>query len=509
MAKTLRLILGDQLNHQHSWFSRSDDEVTYIIMEMRQETDYVIHHIQKVVAFFSAMRQFASWLKRKGHKVIYFKLDHQDNSQDLTKNIIKVIQEHDFDRFEYLLPDEYRLDKQLRDLCSEIDIDSQALDTEHFITKREDLSNFFGDKNYLMESFYRHIRRKHGWLMEGKVPTGGSWNYDKQNRKSLPKHHVVVDAYTFQNDVSEICALIQQEDIETLGGINEKNFLWPTNRSQSLMLLRYFLKNCLADFGNFQDAMHTDYWSLYHSRLSFAINAKLLSPLEVVERAISQFHADDEVEIAAVEGFIRQIVGWREFMRGVYWAKMPEYAEQNQLNHRRQLPKWFWNGKTKMNCLKHAIDQSLQYAYAHHIQRLMITGNFALLAQIHPDEVDAWYLGIYIDAIEWVEMPNARGMSQFADGGIVATKPYVSSANYINKMSNYCTDCHYHPKKKIGDQACPFNSLYWHFLMHHENKFARNGRMNMMYSQLNKMSSEQKEQLNAQAEKYLQDIDSL
>ncbi len=509
MLKTLRLILGDQLNHKHSWFTTQSDDSIYLMIEMRQETDYVKHHIQKVVAFFAAMRQFASWLRDRNRQVIYLKLDDAENTQDLAENVKQILQKENVDKFEYMLPDEYRLDQQLQDFCSEIEINSSWVDTEHFITKREDLKNFFGEKNYLMESFYRHIRRQHGWLMDGKDPIGGKWNYDKQNRKSLPKNHEVIHPRTFRNDIEEILAMIEQEEVETIGQIDTDHFIWPINRSQSLTLLRFFLDDCLANFGDFQDAMHTDHWSLYHSRLSFAINSKLLSPVEVVEKAIAYYQEDNHVEIAAVEGFVRQIIGWREFMRGVYWAKMPGYGEENQLNHRRHLPTWYWTGDTKMNCLKHAIGQSLEYAYAHHIQRLMITGNFALLANIHPDQVDAWYLGIYIDAIEWVEMPNTRGMSQFADGGVVATKPYVSSANYINKMSNYCSDCHYDHKKKTGEHACPFNSLYWNFLMRHEEKFVKNGRMNMMYSQLNKMSGEQKEQLIEQAEKYLKEIDAL
>jgi deoxyribodipyrimidine photolyase-related protein len=235
---------------------------------------------------------------------------------------------------------------------------------------------------------------------------------------------------------------------------------------------------------------------------------KLIGPKEVVERAID-FGRQNDVPLAAIEGFVRQIVGWREFIRGVYWAKMPEYASLNQLGHNRKLPDFYWTGKTKMACMEDSISQSLEKAYAHHIQRLMITGNFALLTMTHPDEVDQWYLGIYIDAIEWVELPNTRGMSQFADGGILATKPYVSSANYINKMSNYCSGCHYDFKKKIGEKACPFNSLYWNFLMVHEEQLSKNGRMNMMYAQLNKMNTEQKNEIREQAELYLDRVDTL
>ncbi|PHN05380.1 cryptochrome/photolyase family protein [Flavilitoribacter nigricans] len=509
MPKTLRLILGDQLNHKHSWFSSPDDSVTYVLMEMRQETDYVLHHIQKVVAFFAAMREFAAWLEERGHRVVYYKLDDAENQQDLTRNLDQLIDQHGFERFEYLLPDEYRLDEQLRKYAGKLSLETAARDTEHFITQRSDLREFFGDKNYLMETFYRDIRKKHGWLMTGSGPEGGKWNYDHQNRKSLPKNVEVVTPRTFRNDVSDIVELLEKEGVKTFGSIDPEKFIWPVNREQSLTVLRFFLDECFANFGDYQDAMHTDHWSMFHSRVSFAMNSKLISPTEVVERAIAYYRENDSVELAAVEGFVRQIIGWREFMRGVYWAKMPDYETENYLNHRRHLPEFYWTGKTKMNCLHHAIDQSLEHAYAHHIQRLMITGNFALLANIDPDPVDDWYLGIYIDAIQWVELPNTRGMSQFADGGLVATKPYISSANYINKMSNYCKGCHYDHKEKTGEKACPFNSLYWNFLMRHEEKFADNGRMNMMYSLLNRKSSEEKEALIRQAESYLRRIDEL
>lgn len=235
----------------------------------------------------------------------------------------------------------------------------------------------------------------------------------------------------------------------------------------------------------------------------------MIGPREVVESAIEYYRNKDEISIAAVEGFIRQIVGWREFMRGVYWAKMPAYAKENWLNNDRPLPAFYWSGKTKMSCLKHAIDQSLQKAYAHHIQRLMVTGNFALLAGVHPDAVDEWYLGIYIDAVEWVEITNTRGMSQFADGGVVASKPYVSSANYINKMSNYCKSCFYNFKEKTKNDPCPFNALYWNFLIRHEERFAPNHRMKMMYSMVHRMTSTEKKSIIRQAEIYLSDIDNL
>jgi deoxyribodipyrimidine photolyase-related protein len=304
--------------------------------------------------------------------------------------------------------------------------------------------------------------------------------------------------------------MIRDQDVKTIGQIDEKNFIWPTSRREALADLNKFCEYFLHNFGTYQDAMHTEHAFGYHSLVSFGLNSKMLHPLEVVQRVIDTWEDNqDRISMAQVEGYVRQIIGWREFMRGVYWAKMPEYSSMNALSHNRKLPEWFWTGDTKMNCLSHSIRQSLDHAYAHHIQRLMVTGNFALLAGIHPDELDQWYLGIYIDAIEWVEITNTRGMSQYADDGIVGTKPYVSSSNYIKKMSNYCDSCHYSASKKTGDNACPFNSLYWHFYDRHTSKFAKNPRIGMMYRTWEKMDDEKKEAIVSQAEKYLEKIEDL
>ncbi len=513
MPKTLRLILGDQLNLQHSWFEKVDKTVQYVLMEMRQETDYVNHHIQKIIGFFAAMRSFSSELKEQGHQVIYYQLDDSKNKQSLTENLQQIIQEIGIEKFEYQLPDEYRLDEQLKSFCQEIKIASSVTDTEHFLTERHELADFFkGKKTYLMESFYRSMRKKYHIMMEGngKKPITGKWNYDKENRKKLPKDHVPTQPFMLERDVSDIYDVIQSTTIKTIGNVNPKAFLWPINRTESLQLLDFFNKSCLHLFGAYQDAMTPNYWSLYHSRLSFSINTKMLSPLEVVQSAIKYWEANSEkVTIAQIEGFVRQIIGWREYMRGIYWEKMPQYSTLNFFKNDRTLPSFFWNGQTKMNCLKHAIGQSLDYAYAHHIQRLMVTGSFTLLAGIHPDEVDEWYLGIYMDAIEWVEITNTRGMSQFADGGIVGTKPYAGSANYIDKMSHYCGTCFYKKKEKVGAKACPFNSLYWHFYFRNREKLEKNPRIGMAYRTWDKMDIAKKEAIIQQAEVYLENINTL
>ena len=511
MKKTIRLILGDQLNSNHSWFKTVDDSITYVLMEIRTETDYATHHVQKIIGFFAAMQAFAKELKTKKHNVIYIHLNDANNLQSFEKNIAFLITENDFTHFEYQLPDEYRVDVNLKKLCEALSITSSVVDSEHFFTTREELGIFFeGKKTFLMESFYRAMRKKHDVLMEAGNPINGQWNYDTDNRKKLPKNHKPTPPLVFDNEVSAILDEISKTNIKTIGNIDAKHFVWPINRAQSLQLLDFFVLNCLPLFGSYQDAMMPNEWSLYHSRISFSMNIKMISPQEVIDKAVAEWQKrPNEIEYNQLEGFVRQIIGWREYMRGIYWFKMPEYANLNYLDNQGKLPNWYWTGNTKMNCLKDAINQTLNYGYAHHIQRLMITGNFALLAGVHPDEVGAWYLGVYMDAIEWVEITNTLGMSQFADGGIVGTKPYVSSAAYIDKMSHYCGSCYYKKAAKTGDKACPFNSLYWNFYDKNEEKLSKNPRIGMMYNVWKKMQPEAKVSLLEQADYYLKNINNL
>ena len=491
--KTLRLILGDQLNQKHSWFESVEDNVIYLMAEMRQETDYVKHHIQKVTAFFLAMRSFKEDLSDKGHRFIYLKIGDKHNPQDLTKIIKQYVEETKAEQFEYQLPDEFRLDEQLKQISKSLKIETRAVDTEHFYTSRYELKNFFsGKKQLLMESFYRIMRKKHGIMVENGQPEGGKWNYDQSNRKKWKGEPKIPHERGFRKNVTKVVEEIKEAEVETFGEIELENFNWPISRADCLSVLNYFCKELLIHFGDYQDAMNTQEKYLFHSLLSFAMNSKIVSPREVIDKVLQHYHENKEdIHISQVEGFVRQILGWREYMRGIYWKEMPNYSNLNKLENHNKLPEFFWTGNTKMNCLKHAIGQSLTDAYAHHIQRLMIIGNFALLAQIDPDEVDQWYLGVYIDAIEWVEITNTRGMSQFADGGVVATKPYVSSANYINKMSDYCSSCHYKHTVKKGNDACPFNILYWNFLDTKKEHFKNNQRMSMMMSLLEKKSHDE------------------
>jgi deoxyribodipyrimidine photolyase-related protein len=507
---TLRLILGDQLNSNHSWFDSVDDNILYLMAEMHQETNYVNHHIQKVVAYFLSMRNFASDLKDKKHSVIYYTISDNHNLHDLKKIITSEIEKHNIEKFEYQLPDEYRLDQQLKEICEILSIKTEMVDTEHFFTKRNELQEFFeGKKMLLMENFYRDMRKKHHILMDGSQPLDGQWNFDHDNRMKYKGQVPIPIEKQFTIDVSKVVKEIQSQEIKTIGKIDSSAFIWPTSRKQCLEQLQYFCKNLLVHFGDYEDAMHTEEKFLFHSRLSFAMNSKMLSPKEVIETAIECFHENrEEISTSQIEGFVRQILGWREYVRGIYWKQMPEYATLNKLENFNKLPDFYWTGDTKMECLKKSISQSLNDAYAHHIQRLMIIGNFSLLTQMHPDEVDKWYLGIYIDAIEWVELPNTRGMSQFADGGILATKPYVSSGNYINKMSNYCSNCHYSVKDKFGETACPFNTLYWNFLDDKKEHFKNNHRMGMMLNLLKKIPGEELAKIKEKAHHIIENLDT-
>jgi len=513
---TVRLILGDQLNASHSWYRQKDDTVLYLIAELNQEASYVKHHIQKLAAFFLAMQQFANGLNAAGHQVLYLDLDKSSNFESLDSLILELCKRYQVSRFEYQRPDEYRLLEQLQDLdFGKQKVENVCVDTEHFLVGFDELDDFFSaGKATRLESFYRKMRQRNNIMMDNGKPLGGQWNYDAENRCKLKNADLpdIPNPLVFENGVEEQLARIDRHRINHFGDIGE-TLVWPTNRKQSLELLEYFCEHCLPSFGKFQDAMTASgphAWSLYHSRVSFALNAKMLNPLQVVNRAIAEFEArPSEINLAQIEGFVRQIIGWREYVRGIYWVNMPSYAQSNSLEATRDLPAYFWTAKTKMNCMQKSLSQSLETAYAHHIQRLMVIGNFCLLAGVDPDQVDAWYLGVYIDAIEWVEMPNARGMSQFADGGIIASKPYNASGAYINRMSDYCSSCHYKVKEKVGELSCPFNSLYWHFMDRHQDRFGKNPRIRMVYQNLAKMDDALRLKTLDRAEWVLENIESV
>ncbi len=506
----LRLILGDQLNPAHSWFAARDDRVLYVLMEIRQETDYVLHHAQKILAIFAAMRDFARQLREDGHRVHYLAIDDVANRQSLLDNLDALIAQHAIGQFEYQAPDEWRLDRQLADYVAQLSIPGHMVDSEHFYTARDEAARLFtGRQQWLMEHFYRQMRQRYGVLLAapGK-PLGGQWNFDQDNRKPWPGlPHEPAD-WRGRHQHSALWQSIVQAGVNSFGEPAAASLRWPLNRAEALQHLDAFIDSALPHFGDFQDALSTRAWRLFHSLLSFALNTKMLNPREVVARAVTA-HEAGQVPLAAAEGFIRQILGWREYVRGVYWQRMPGYVDSNHFAHQAPLPAWFWTGETQMRCLAHAIGQSLEHAYAHHIQRLMVIGNFALLAGIDPAALHRWYLGVYIDAFEWVELPNTLGMSQYADGGQLATKPYVSSAAYIDRMSDYCRGCHYDRKARVGTRACPFNALYWDFFARHRPLLAGNHRLAMVYRQLNRMSPADLQAAQARATEIRQGLASL
>lgn len=507
----VRFLLGDQLNCNHPWFDQVDPETVYVLMEVRQETDYAPHHIQKVVAFFGAMRAFAKQCSQQGHRVHYIAIDDPENKQCIVENLAYIVQKYKASALDYQSPDEYRLDQQLKELSNELSIPVTEVDSNHFLTSREELTTFFeGKKQLVMEFFYRQMRKKFDLLLQEGQPEGGQWNFDKNNRKKWKGDPPIPPPYIPKSkELKNLHELIKKAGIKTIGKFDEQQFYYPLSRKEALQQLDYFCAHLLVHFGDYQDALHTEETNLFHSRISFALNVKMLHPLEVVEKVIGYYRAhSDQIALSQVEGFVRQIIGWREYMRGIYWREMPSYAQKNTLQNHNPLPAFFWTAQTKMNCLHHAIRNSLDHAYAHHIQRLMITGNFALLAQVDPSAVDEWYLGIYADAIEWVQITNTRGMSQWADGGIVATKPYVSAAAYIDKMSNYCGSCHYNKKQRLGEKACPFNALYWNFLDDKKAFFAKNNRMAMMLRLLEKIPPHELAEIKARAGSILSDPDA-
>ncbi len=506
----LRLLLGDQLNPRHAWFDTVSSDVLYVLMEVRQETDYVLHHGQKILAIFAAMRRLAQQLREAGHRVAYLCIDDAGNQASLTANLDRLIAQHSATAFEYQAPDEWRLDRQLADYAAQLSLPARCVDSAHFLTTRHDVADFFAArKRWTMEPFYRHMRQRHGVLLEPDgAPLGGRWNFDAENRKPWRGEPPEPPDLRPRHDHRALWARIQAAGVKSFGEPSAAAFRWPIDRAEALAQLDAFVQHALPHFGTYQDALSHHATRLFHSLLSFALNVKMLDPSEVIARVTAAGRAG-WAPLAAVEGFVRQILGWREYVRGVYWARMPGYPASNAFDHHRPLPEWFWTGGTQMACLRSAIGQSLAHAHAHHIQRLMVIGNFALLAGLDPQALHRWYLGIYIDAFEWVELPNTVGMSQFADGGLLATKPYAGSANYLHKMGDHCTGCTYRHAQRSGPRACPFNALYWDFLDRHRERLGANPRLAMPYRLLARMAPATRHALQQQAEAILARLDSL
>jgi len=501
----LVLVLGDQLSHDLSALKAADKSRDVVVMaEVVDEGTYVPHHPKKIALVLSAMRHFADELRAEGWQVAYTRLDDPEASRSIVGELMRRAQAHGTGEVIATQPGEWRLIEAL----DAAPLSVTQLPDDRFICSLEEFDRWAeGRKELRMEYFYREMRRKTGFLMDAGKPAGGKWNYDHDNRKPARDDMLRARPVPFSPDAitEEVLALVEDRFGDHFGDL--RPFRFAVTRAEARRALDHFARELLPGFGDYQDAMLQDDRFLHHSVLSPYLNIGLLDPVEICERVIEEWKAG-RVAINAAEGFVRQVIGWREYMRGLYFREGPGYARRNELGHDRPLPAMYWGAPTQMNCMAQVIGQTQEEAYAHHIQRLMVTGNFALLAGIDPGAVHEWYLAVYADAFEWVEAPNVIGMSQFADGGIIASKPYVSSGNYIAKMSDYCASCAYSVKDKTGANACPFNLLYWDFIIRHRDRFARNPRMGPVYRTWDRMDPDRRKAVRAGASACLARLDA-
>ena len=500
----LRLILGDQLSHQIASLRDINIDTDIVLMaEVNAEVTYVKHHKRKIAFLFAAMRHFAEELRRAGTNVIYRRLDDQNNGGSLESELTQVIASRKISKLVLTMPGEYRLMETMRSWQSTLDVAVELREDDRFLCSLDKFKKWADGRRQLrMDFFYRDMRRNHNVLMDGGEPVGGKWNFDSDNREPPVAGMVIPPPLQFVPDeiTNDVLALVSERCADHFGDLDDFGFA--VTREQALAVLDHFVDQRLNNFGKYQDAMVLDEPWVYHSHIGFYLNAGLLLPAEVISAAETAYHSGD-VPLNSVEGFIRQILGWREFVRGIYWLKMPDYADLNFFEAKRDLPEFYWSGETKMLCLAQAVDATKKYAYAHHIQRLMVLGNFALLAGLSPEQVNEWFLIVYADAYEWVELPNVSGMVLFADGGYLASKPYAAGGAYINRMSNYCKHCHYKVSQKNGVTACPFNYLYWDFLIRNRSKLKDNARLGMMYRSLDRMDASKIAAVRHDADRFL------
>lgn len=506
--KTLHFIFGDQLSHSLSTLRDFDKNEDVVLMcEVTQETTYVWHHVKKLAFIFSAMRHFAEELKEKGFKVEYVKLDDEDNSGSFDSELLRAVEKFKPQNISIVEPSEYRILQKIIRWQKELPTPIVVKFDDRFLCSIANFSKWAKDKKQLrLEFFYRELRKEHNILIEsGGKPVGGSWNYDKENRQGYDESLKSPKRISHKKDqiTLEVIEMVKKKFSQNFGELEPFHFA--INRAQAILELKHFIKEILPFFGEHQDAMATGEAYLYHSLLSCYINIGFLLPLEVCKMAEEAYH-QKTAPLNAVEGFIRQILGWREYVRGIYWLFMPNYLESNFFNAKEKLPQFFWNKNTQMFCLREVVNQTIKHAYSHHIQRLMITGNFALLAAINPKETHEWYLAVYADAFESYELPNTLGMALHADGGVMASKPYAASGKYINRMSNFCKSCKFDPEITVGEKACPFNSLYWNFIQKNEAKLKNNQRMKFVYPTWRKMDKGKQQEILKQAEFYLGEI---
>ena len=510
-AATLRhlhIVLGDQLDPTASGFDGFDPQQDAIWMaEVDEESTHVPSSKQRIALFLSAMRHAAHAWRSQGMTVHYQPIDAADNTGSLAGELDRSIRQLRPQGLIMTAPGEWRVLQALRTTAQAHGLPLDVREDRHFMSSVRDFADHArGRKQIRMEYWYREMRTRHSVLMEGSPPQpiGGKWNFDEDNRESFGKEGPQIRRVPLRHapdDITrEVIDLVNRRFGEHPGTLaaSADGFGWPVTRPQALQSLDDFMSHRLPHFGRHQDAMWTGEPWLYHAHIASALNIKLLDPREVIAAAEQAYHAG-RAELAAVEGFVRQILGWREYVRGIYWTRMPEYLECNALGADQDLPGFFWTGETEANCLRQAIGQTLRHGYAHHIQRLMVTGLYGLLLGVHPKAMHAWYLGVYVDAVEWVELPNTLGMSQFGDGGLMASKPYAASGKYIDRMSNYCAGCRYRPAEATGPDACPFTTLYWDFLMRHEARLAKNPRMVMQVRNLSRIPEERREAIRLKA----------
>jgi deoxyribodipyrimidine photolyase-related protein len=502
--RNLILVPGDQLTPDISSLAAGDPTRDRVLMaELQDEASYVRHHKKKIAFLFSAMRHFADELRGLGWSVDYVRLNDPAHQGSFTEQVAQSVAALSPERIVLTEPGEWRVLEMARGWAERFGVPVDIMPDTRFVCSIPDFQHWAsGRKQLRMEYFYREMRRKTGLLMDGDAPVGGQWNYDADNRKPATPDLFMPRPSTFAPDkvTRDVLALVEQRFGNHFGDLEP--FWFATTRADAQAAFAAFVEHSLPRFGDFQDAMLRGSAFLYHGVVSHYLNCSLLDPLTMCRQVEAAFRAG-KVPLNSAEGFIRQIIGWREYVRGIYWLKMPGYERSNALDHHRPLPDFYWTAETDMACVRAAVTQTKEQAYAHHIQRLMVTGNFAMLAGVDPHALHLWYLSVYADAYEWVELPNTVGMSQFADGGLLASKPYAASGAYINRMSDYCGSCAYDVKQRTGPKACPFNSLYWAFIARHRERIGRNPRMAQMVATWDRFGADEQARISASATQFL------
>ena len=500
---SLGLVFVDQLSKNNLVYESISSEDSLLFFEPMSSFYELPHHKQKLIYLITSLRKYIPTINHE--RVIHEKVT--ENHQGLTKTLKRIFSEQQFEKLYVTKPSDYQTLKELMFFCQSNSIILNVLEDTKFVSNEEDFDLWSkGKKSLIQEYFYRWIRKKHSVLMDEGKPEGGKWNLDKENRKGASAlKEIIPDRKPIKTDELTIGVMVEVDKIFNKSFGDFENFNWATTHKEAWNQMLEFFDTYFKNYGSFQDAMKSNEPFMFHSLLSAYLNSGLLDPMDCIEEAECRYR-NNEAPLNSTEGFIRQIIGWREFIRGIYWSNMPHYKELNFFNNTNKLPSFFWDGNTKMHCIADVVDTTKKNAYAHHIQRLMVTGNFAMLSGISPNDICDWYLSVYIDAYEWVELPNTLGMATFSDGGVVGSKPYAASGKYINRMSNYCSSCEYNPKNTIEDDSCPFNYLYWNFLMKNQGLLSKNPRMGLIYNTLSKFQEPFKEQVKRKSDIFFKEI---